>query len=51
MNESWLKKQKKETLIKIILELEEDLDSLDAQLKKYENTISNKNRQRPFRQG
>ncbi len=26
MEESWLKKQKKETLIKIIMELVEDLD-------------------------
>jgi len=36
MDESWLKKQKKETLIKIILELEEDLDSLDVSIKKLE---------------
>ena len=39
MEESWLKKQKKETLITIILELDADLDSLEVELKKLEKQI------------
>ena len=42
MEETWLKKQKKDTLIRIILDLNEDLYSLDVHLKKLEKILKTK---------